>query len=159
MGKSVIIFSLFATLVILFGGIVLLSGSAIKPSNNIQLTIPQKDFDFGTVKMTAGNVIQKYIIKNSGKDILKLTNIKTSCHCTKAFVTIADKQSPSFGMSGVSSWIGEVQPGKTAELTVIFDPAFHGPNGVGQITRYISAETNDAGNPKLTFTLRGFVIQ
>ena len=109
--------------------------------------------------MNKGNVTKSFAIKNTGTGILKIFNIKTSCHCTRAYITIEGVDSPSFGMSDLSSWVGEVVGGKEAKLTVVFDPAFHGPSGVGPINRFVSVETNDRANTKLTFTLTGVVIK
>ncbi len=114
---------------------------------------------WGNIPINGGNVTKTFTIKNTGTGALKLFNVKTSCHCTKAHVTIAQENSPDFGMDGVSSWVGEVPPGRQAKLTVIFDPAFHGPQGIGSLNRFVLVETNDGGNPKLTFTLTGTVIK
>ena len=99
------------------------------------------------------------MLKNTGTDVLKLTKVKTSCHCTKAQVIINGNTSPSFGMNTVSPWVGEVAPGGEAQLNVVFDPAYHGPNSVGPITRYISVDTNDPSNPNLEFTLTATVTK
>ena len=90
---------------------------------------------------------------------MQLTGIKTSCVCTKAQVVIDGKTSPYFSMHSTSSWVGEVAPGKEAQLTVIFDPAFHGPTGVGPIERLIDIQTNDIQNPNLEFSLKGVVVK
>jgi len=79
--------------------------------------------------------------------------------CTTAQVIIDGKSSPLFKMHQKSAWTGEVQPGKEAELKVIFDPAFHGPSGVGAMTRQIEVATNDKNNPKLEFMLKGVVVK
>jgi hypothetical protein len=136
------------------------SSSAVKIglSQNVKLEVPEKTFNLGQIKMSLGDVSKMFVLKNSGTDILKLSNIKTSCHCTKAQVVIDGQPSPLFGMNDVSSWIGDVQPGKEAQLTVIFDPNFHGPSGVGPVERLVSIETNDAREPKLEFSLTGTVI-
>src|SRR3989338_7453810 len=78
---------------------------------------------------------------------------------TNAKAEVQDPTSFDFGMSGVSDWVGELAPGKEAKLTAIFDPAFHGPQGTGPVTRFVSVETNDKGNAKITFTLTGTVIR
>lgn len=114
-------------------------------------------YDWGDIPYSGGNVEKSFAIKNSGTQTLKVRNIKTSCHCTKAYVTIDGSRSPEFGMSSFSSWTGEVFSGKEAVLTVVFDPAFHGPQGVGPINRFVSVETNDRANSKMTFTLTGRV--
>ncbi|OGH18175.1 MAG: hypothetical protein A3F31_00280 [Candidatus Levybacteria bacterium RIFCSPHIGHO2_12_FULL_38_12] len=162
-GKWFIIGCIFATVVILIGGVYILSATnspQITASENAKAQLLNSNsFDWGNIPMHKGNVTKTFSIQNTGKDVLKLYNIKTSCHCTKARVSIEGAESPDFGMSTVSSWTGEVMPGKQAQLTVIFDPAFHGPQGVGPINRFVSAETNDKSNPKLTFTVTGTVVK
>ncbi|MDP3733539.1 MAG: hypothetical protein Q8Q91_03255, partial [Candidatus Daviesbacteria bacterium] len=90
---------------------------------------------------------------------LKLYNVKTSCACTKANLTIDGKVSPKFDMHTKSSWTGEVAPGKDAILNVIFDQTFHGPTALGPMERLISMQTNDLSSPTLEFKLTGNVVK
>jgi len=71
----------------------------------------------------------------------------------------SSQTSPKFKMHEKSSYVFEVNPGETAELIVEFDPAFHGPSGVGPITRTITMNTNDTKNSTLTFNLTGNVVK
>lgn len=161
--KKIIIGLVALTLLILGGGIYVLSASSapvkITSSQNAKVQVDQKTFDWGNIPYSGGNAVKAFTIKNAGTDVLKLTGIKTSCTCTKAQIVIDGKTSPYFSMHSTSSWIGEVSPGKEAQLTVIFDPAFHGPTGVGSVERLISLETNDIQNPSLEFSLKGVVIK
>ncbi|MCL5073739.1 MAG: DUF1573 domain-containing protein [Actinobacteria bacterium] len=162
--KKIVIGIIIATLVILVGGIFLVSGNSstsatVTTSQNAKATVDNKSYDWGNIPFKGGNVSKTFIIKNTGSGTLKLSNIKTSCHCTKAQVKIGSTTSPSFGMNSVSSWVGDVPPGQEAQLEVIFDPAYHGPQGVGPITRLVSVETNDATNSKMEFSLTGTVIK
>lgn len=163
--KKVIIGLALFTLVIIFGGVFLFGSTStsapqVKASSDaIAYTIEPTSFDWGTIQYSGEKATKTFTIKNNGKDTLKLYNVKTSCHCTNAYVTINGKESPRFGMSGVSSWVGEVAPKKEAKLTVIFDQSFHGPQGVGPVNRFVSVETNDKGTAKLTFTLTGTVVK
>jgi archaellum component FlaG (FlaF/FlaG flagellin family) len=161
--KYVLILLALVTMLILGSGVILVGGtstaSSVSTSTNAKATASTKEFDWGNIPYAGGLATKSFVIKNTGSDILKLTNIKTSCHCTKANVTIDGKDSPYFGMSGFSSWIGEIQPGKEATLNVVFDPAFHGPQGIGPVQRYISIETNDASQKKIVFTLTGNVTK
>ena len=119
-------------------------------------------FDWGTIDYSGPKTTKSFTIKNTGKDSLQLYNIRTSCHCTKAYLTIDGDNSPEFGMDmggATSSYVGNVRPGKAAKLTVVFDQAFHGPSGVGPITRYVNVDTNDTATPELTFTLTGTVVK
>lgn len=161
--KYIIIISLSSVL-LLFVGIFFVTKTTSAPQisaaqNAKAETQDPTSFDWGKIPMSEGYATKKFTIKNLGTDTLELFNVKTSCHCTKANVEIDGKSSQNFGMSGVSSWIGKVLPGKEAKINVIFDPAFHGPQGVGPVTRFVSIETNDKGNPKITYTLTGTVVK
>lgn len=161
--KSIFLILLISTVVILFGGVFLVSSTTGTPqvtsSENARALVENASYDWGSIPINGGNVKKTFTIKNTGSSTLQLYNVKTSCHCTKAVVSVYGKDSPAFGMSGVSSWVGEVPSGKEAKLTVIFDPAFHGPNGAGPINRFVSVETNDKTNNKLSFSLTGTVVK
>ncbi|KKR80621.1 MAG: hypothetical protein UU73_C0001G0265 [Candidatus Daviesbacteria bacterium GW2011_GWA1_41_61] len=161
--KKVIIGFVVVTALVLAGGIFLLTKSStagqVEISQNVKAEAAEKTFDWGNIPMYKGNVTKTFTIKNSGTDTLKLINIRTSCHCTQAQVKIDGQSSPFFGMSTVSSWIGEVVPGREAQLDVIFDPAYHGPQGVGPINRFVSVETNDPNNKTLDFSVAGTVVK
>lgn len=161
--KKIILVIAAITILILSGGVILLSqggtSTSVTASQNAKATVDQKTFDWGKINMKDGNVSKTFTLKSSGTETLKLTNVKTSCHCTKARVKIADTTSPAFGMDNVSSWIGEVPPGQEAELEVVFDPAYHGPQGAGPVNRLVSIETNDAKNSRIEFSLTALVTR
>ena len=160
--KKIIIGFIVVTSLMLGGGIYVLSGTApaqVSSSQNVKAEVDQKTFDWGNIPYSGGNATKTFTIKNTGSDILRLTGVKTSCTCTKAQITIDGKGSPYFSMHATSSWVGEVAPGKDAQLAVIFDPTFHGPTGVGPMERLISVQTNDSQNPKLEFSLKGVVVK
>ncbi len=162
MSKKIIITILAASLIILVGGVALLSKTTtptITASLNAKAFAEEKTYDWGVIKYNDPKATKIFKIKNTGTDILKLSNIKTSCSCTSAQVKTDQGKSPLFGMHGTSSWVGEVEPGGQAELEVVFDQRFHGPTGVGPVTRIITAQTNDANSPKLEFTLTGTVVR
>ncbi len=106
-------------------------------------------FDFGNISMAAGNVSHRYWIKNAGAAPLTITNLSTSCMCTVAtLITPAGKKGP-FGMTGhgLTTRVAEVlAPGETAQVEVVFDPAAHGPAGIGRTERIVTIG-NDAGPP------------
>lgn len=162
--KKLVIVFVAITLLILGGGVLLFSSSpstkaTTTVSQNAKVQTEQRDFDWGQISMKDGNVSKTFIIKNAGVDTLKLSNIKTSCHCTKAQVTINGVTSSSFGMNSVSSWVGDVPPGGEAGLQVIFDPNYHGPSGVGSVNRLVSVETNDPQNKTIEFSLTANVTR
>lgn len=162
--KKIIIIFIAITLLVLGGGIFVLSTTTAGPAKitatqNAKAEVLEKTFDWGNIPYSGGNATKTFTIKNSGSDTLKLTGVKTSCTCTKAQVEIDGKTSPFFSMHATSGWVGEVAAGKEARLLVIFDPAFHGPTGVGPMERLISVTTNDAQNPTLEFSLKGVVVK
>jgi hypothetical protein len=147
---------------LIIGGVILAS-RAPKPADIIvseesQVEIEETNYDWGEIQLQGGNVEKVFTIKNSGKADLKLANVSSSCMCTEAQIEIDDDISPLFGMHSNSSWVGSVRPDGQATLKVIFDPAYHGPSGTGQISRIVSVETNDQNNPELEFKLKAFVV-
>ena len=161
--KTVLIILGIITFAILGLGVWLLSqpagGAVVEKSDQAKAEAAELNYDWGEIKINGGNAEKSFMIKNSGSGQLKLLDVSTSCMCTTAQVIIDGKLSPLFKMHQKSAWIGEVQPGKEAELKVIFDPAFHGPSGVGAMTRQIEVSTNDKNNPKLEFLLKGVVVK
>lgn len=160
--KKILIVLVLVTFLIIGGGVLFLSSTApaqMEVSKNVKVSVDQKTYDWGKIPYSDGNATKIFTIKNTGTDSLRLTNIKTSCACTKAQVTIGSANSPYFSMHTTSSWIGEVPAGKEAKLTVIFDPTFHGPSSAGPMTRLISMQTNDPANLNLEFTLTGNVVK
>ncbi len=112
------------------------------------LTSDAPSFDFGRISMAAGNVSHRYSIKNTGTTPLTITEIFTSCMCTTATLTTrsARKVGP-FGMPGhglLASISESLAPGEAAQVDVVFDPAAHGPAGVGPTARTVTI-VNDAG--------------
>lgn len=161
--KKILLVIAFFSLIILVGGTVLLAGSGksaqVTLTQNAKAQVDQKNFDWGNISFNGDYATKTFIIRNTGTDNLKLTNIRTSCHCTKAQVVVEGNTSPYFGMNTISSWVGEISPNKEANLVVIFDQRYHGDAGVGPINRFVSIETNDASNPNLEFSLTGTVIK
>ncbi len=156
------------SVIVLMGGLFMITATTqstpqVKVSSLAKADVlTPTSFDWGNIDYSGPKVTKAFSIKNIGSDVLQLYNIHTSCHCTKAYVTINGEVSPEFGMDmggDVSSYIGKVNPGQKADITVVFDPAYHGPEGVGPINRYVNVDTNDKGQPHLTFTLTGVVIK
>lgn len=154
--------SVLATIVIMVGGIFWVSATTSTPSvsasqNAKATTIDPTSADWGQIPMFKGNVSKIFRIKNTGTDTLKLFNPSTSCHCTTVQIDTPTDESPVIRMDALSSWVGTVAPGKEAKVIAVFDPAFHGPDAVGPITRFIKVETNDKAESTLTFTVTGTV--
>jgi len=149
------------TILTLVGGFVLAtnSGPAKLGGGDGQAYTDHTSFEWGEININGGNATHEFAIENRGTGELELANILTSCACTSAQITIEGVVSPYFGMHSTSSWVGKVAPGKTATVSVIFDPLFHGPTATGPIERLISIKTNDPKNENMEFKLTGNVIK
>lgn len=119
--------------------------AAVQPG---ALVAARPNHDFGTISMKAGDVSTTYRIKNEGDAPLALDKIYTSCMCTTAtLVTASGRKQGPFGMPGhgpLKAVKGELAPGEVALLEVVFDPAAHGPSGIGRIERVVTVETKGA---------------
>ncbi len=107
------------------------------------LTVEESSYDFGTVSMANGKVSKDFILENQSQGNVKIGEIYTSCMCTEAEVKVGDKTYGPFGMPGHLS-AGKanaiIGPGEKVIVKTIFDPAAHGPSGVGPIERQISVD-------------------
>ena len=144
----------FAIALVILGGVVWLSrgssSSSGKASQDLaasSVSIQEKSFDFGTVSMAAGNVSHLFRLKNTTEASIKVEKIYTSCMCTVAFLTKGSDRLGPFGMPGMSGGTPEtvnasVAPGEEFEIEAVFDPAAHGPAGLGKIDRTVYIETS-----------------
>lgn len=103
-------------------------------------------FNFGSISMANGMVSNSFTVKNSGDQPIAITKIFTSCMCTTAKLLTANKSFGPYGMPGhgFTPSINEfLAPNEEATVEVTFDPAAHGPAGVGPIERIIYIENSD----------------
>ena|SRR3989338_4552339 len=111
------------------------------------LSATETVFDFGNISMAAGKVSHQFAVKNSGVGVVTINKIYTSCMCTSAKLITENGSFGPFGMVGhgfIPSINRALLPGESAKVDVVFDPAAHGPAGVGKIERMVTIE-NDAG--------------
>ena len=147
--KIVVIASLLFLLVI-FGGAIMLSNS--KPeeavTNQVEgLTVSPESYELGNIPINGGLVSKEYEVKNITDKTIKLKKLATSCMCTKAKVKIGDRETQLFSMEGMGDKNPpvniEVPAGASAKVTAVFDPAAHGPQGVGPIDRAVILTFSD----------------
>lgn len=150
--------TLVATFV-LIGGLVWLAGRTQTPAVSAgpsMLSANETSYDFGTVSMAAGKVMREFVIKNTGTTPLTINGMATSCMCTEAFLTMNDQVFGPFGMpghGGAATTLNQtIDPDKEATIRTVFDPAAHGPAGVGRISRIVSIQTDDGRILELAFT-------
>lgn len=130
------------------------STSAVSSDTNGALTVEEaNNYDFGTISMAKGVVKHQFKIKNIGDEPVIINKMYTSCMCTTAELIISGKKSGPFGMSGhgiIPRIDQTINPNEEAAVSVAFDPAAHGPAGIGAIRRTITLE-NNAREPILLY--------
>lgn len=139
--------------------VLVLSSSNSSNANNIQskasvLVASETDWDFGRISMAKGIVQKIYVVKNDTTEPIIVNKVYTSCMCTRATLVVGERRAGPFGMPGHASipTINEaIQPGEEASVEVVFDPAAHGPAGVGSIARTVYVESEDGGKLSLNF--------
>ncbi|MBI2632799.1 MAG: DUF1573 domain-containing protein [Parcubacteria group bacterium] len=124
----------------------------ISSSSLTAFTAPEEFFDFGTISMGKGKVSHLFALKNENSEPISIKKIYTSCMCTEATLIRGDARRGPFGMPGHgSSAVNEqINPGEEITIEAVFDPAAHGPAGVGNIERVVFIETS-AGKNELNF--------
>jgi len=155
----VILITIFLFGIVVYFGTKMGSTTEVVSDSKVELFVESKTYDWGTIDYNAGIVTKSFEIQNTGNDVLKLYDVKTSCMCTTAQLKTLKETSSKYGMHEKSSEVFEVNPGEKVELLIEFDPAFHGPSGVGPVTRTITMNTNAVNNPTLTFDLTGIVVK
>lgn len=161
--NKIVIGIVISTIVLLLGIVFLASkmgnSAKVEASSNAKAVVKTKTYDWGKIGINNGKAEAEFDIENGGSQSLKLFNVTTSCACTTAQLITDKITSPLFGMHTKSNFVTEVDPGKTAKLKIVFDPLFHGPSGIGPISREVTVTTNDPNNPTLKFKLSANVIK
>ncbi len=116
-----------------------------------------ESYDLGEVPINGGIVTREYKLKNISERTLKLKKIATSCMCTQAKVSINGKETRFFGMEHSMDKNPpvnmEINPGEVANVIVTFDPAAHGPQGLGAFERMVWLTFSDpVGVKELKFS-------
>jgi hypothetical protein len=156
--------------VVLLGMVVLMAGGlylayrsstpdTIKSTEEAKAVTQVVNKELGVVGINQGLQVTDFIIENGGSEELLLYDVTTSCMCTVAQVESGGVISPEFVMGKRSSHVMKVLPGSSATVKMIFDPAYHGPGGIGEVTRQVMMRTNDANQSMLVFTMSATVVQ
>lgn len=153
-----------AIVVVLFGGLIWFSRRSpstdagqenVKSANTGILAAEELSFDFGTISMAKGKVAHTFKIKNGSDKTAMISKVYTSCMCTSATLMHGDKKMGPFGMPGhgIASKINDVvNAGDEVGIEAVFDPAAHGPAGVGKVDRVVFVETESGLPLQLKFT-------
>ena len=125
------------------------------PTTAGSLSSPDGEFDFGAVSMRGGKVKHRYSFRNGGDSPVTIERIYTSCMCTTATFMKGPRIVGSYGMPGHGPLpaVNEIlAPCETAYIDATFDPAAHGPAGLGHTVREITVEQSGAVPLKLGFS-------
>ena len=148
---------------LLIGGFVLFASSQKDDQQEVlasldknAVAVAPEFYDLGDVPINGGIVQKVYEVKNTSDKTIKIKKIATSCMCTKAKLSLGGKETGLFGMEGHGNKNPpisfEIPSGETARVVVDFDPAAHGPAGVGPIDRSVFLTfSNPAGVKELKF--------
>ena len=144
-------------IIVIIGGLTWLGGSSKSaPTAAVggkfagALTVKESNYDFGTISMAKGKVTQDFVLENQSKDDVNIGEVFTSCMCTEAELHAGGKSAGPFGMQGhglARSADLTVKVGEKLIVKTIFDPAAHGPAGVGSIERQIVIGTSAGKDP------------
>lgn len=152
--------------VFLFSGIIWLATPAPAPESaghehenlvaNVSavLAVNGPNYDFGPISMAKGKVSHLYSAKNTSSEPMNLVKLYTSCMCTSATLIIDGVRKGPFGMPGhaaIPTLNLTIPAGKEFQVEAVFDPAAHGPAGVGTIARTVTLETS-TGSAKMNFS-------
>lgn len=136
------------------------AGSAPAPRVEAQgprmLKANDANFDFGTISMAAGNVSHRYWIRNTGDRPITVRKMYTSCMCTTATLIKGGRKSPTVGMPGhgfMPTLNETLAPNEAAAIEVVFDPAAHGPAGIGRTERLVTIQTDRERPLELAFVV------
>lgn len=165
MNSKILIIGIVIFSIVVIGGSYFLLAGGQKPQSSItSYSVSDKErpkvevkttlFDLGKMKVS-DEKSASFKIKNTGQKPLQLSNVSSDCGCTFGQVVIDDKESELFGMHNTSDFAGEILPGKSGTIKVIYRP-FIMPV-YGQIERSVSVSTNDPKNPKLVFKVKATV--
>jgi hypothetical protein len=112
-------------------------------------------FDFGPISMAAGNVSHRYWFRNESAAPVQIYRVYTSCMCTKATLVKGMRVIGSYGMPGHGALpaVNEtLAANEVAYVDVEFDPAAHGPAGLGHTERVVTIESNGGAPLQVGFT-------
>lgn len=122
-----------------------------------QIILEPQNFNFGKVSKKQGKANKIFKLSNKGNSDLIITNIRVSCSCVTASLSVGGNKSPYFGMAGSNTgWQHIIKPGKSGELEVVLDLA-HPSMAAGKEIRDIFVASNDPVYPQVTIKVEAEV--
>jgi len=122
-----------------------------------QIVLEPTSFNLGQVSKKQGKIEKVFKLYNKGTRKLIITDIRVSCSCVTASLTVGKNKSPYFGTQGVpSGWQAIIDPGQSGDLGVVVD-LNHPAIVIGKLFRVINITSNDIINPDVTVKIEGEV--
>ncbi|MCL4437539.1 DUF1573 domain-containing protein [Patescibacteria group bacterium] len=150
--------------ILLVGGLAFLVSKSVSPAvaSSGFLSAETDSYDFKTISIGGGTVSHNFILDNSSSEPVQIEKVFTSCMCTTAYVGDSDNSLLGpFGMEGMGNYLElanlTIQPKSHAIVKAVFDPAAHGPAGVGLAERTIYIQTNSSKTPQVQLSFRAIV--
>lgn len=129
---------------------------ALAAAETRSLAVSGAPYDFGTISMAAGTVQTTFVVTNTSAAPIRLRQLTTSCMCTRATLRVNATEFGPFGMPGhgppVPTFEQNLAPGAEAIVVAVFDPAAHGPAGVGRISREVLLTTASGATVRMPFS-------
>lgn len=138
-GKDYSVFIIIATVTIVIAMI------GVYGYFNMNKGVPKIDvipdsYDFGEVPYE--KVEHTFSVKNTGTARLEIEGVTTSCGCTKGTV---ESQT--------------IQPGKSTNLLVTFDPNLMSEEVLGKVLRIVYIKSNDPKQPEVQVKITADVVK
>lgn len=92
-------------------------------------------YDFGNIDINGGIVSKTFRFKNIDSKPLAIYEATTSCGCTTGEIKVGSKTYGPFGMHNQIKQTIEVPAQSDFNITISYDPLFHGPNDLGKRQR------------------------
>ncbi len=161
---KVIFGAILASLIIIVGAAVVLGKDTTPKRDSMgsgSFSVDKRSEDLGSMKVSEEKTATFTITNAANDSVLRIWNIATSCNCTFATVTIGSETTGEFNMTmhmstRLKNWMGEIPPGQTALLHVIYRPSVMPVSG--PISRQVTFSTNDPKNETVEVSIRANVL-
>lgn len=110
------------------------AGQGPEQAESASILVPAPHFDFGE-RSEADIVSHEYTVKNRGKSVLRITDVRTDCGCTTARFDQA------------------IPPGGEGKITLKLDVK----NFQGHVKKNAVVSSNDPQNPRVVLSLQGAI--
>jgi len=125
------------------------------------LVISPPEVDLGAISQAKGLVTIEATVANHGGSDLVISEMETTCGCTRAAVVLDGRPGPWFGMRGhgdwPTGWSARLRPGQQATLRVQYDPDAHGVYR-GPVDRTVFVYSNDPAHPRRALRFTGVQV-